>query len=194
MNYVHVKTMKNLIAAGVMIAVGDSLQWFGLSSMMERVASSTQTLMLTAYDWSAIQALLVRNIYDGEIMFWGCLSLVSLCWAVGCTLLVAAFYRFWSIRLAALFTIGAVVSTVALSAPLRFADGLWQWIVGIPSMGSVSGRAEIAAPPGSLVHTLFDTSVFGIMRVVLSIVVVLALSVLLARSLKRTNFHMKAVN
>lgn len=148
MNYVQISTLRNLIAAGMMIVVGYCLQWVGMSTITERMNSSLQGTLLSAYEWTAAQAVMVRYTYEVDIWYWSSLSAVNMCWAIGTLLLVIGLYRFFSVRASALATIIVVIATFSFGAPVKLTDAFWLSASGKPSPYSRSAKEadEVAKP------------------------------------------------
>ncbi|MBY3433586.1 hypothetical protein HFN89_05435 [Rhizobium laguerreae] len=138
MNYVQISTLKNLIAAGMMVVVGYCLQWAGMATITERMSSALQGATLAVYDWTAAQATMVQMVYQVDIWYWRTLAEISICWALGGSLLVVGLYRFFSVRAAAIATVIVIIGTFALSAPFTLTDAFWQSASGKPSPAAVT--------------------------------------------------------
>lgn len=133
MNYLQINTMRNLIAAGMMIVTGYCLQWLGMATIAERVNSTLQTLLLVAYEWTGSQAVMVQMVYQVDIWWWSCFAAINLSWVVASLLVVAGLYRFISVRLAGIATIAVIVATFSFGSPLRLTEAFWESASGNPS-------------------------------------------------------------
>jgi hypothetical protein len=140
--YIQIKTLRNLIVAGMTLVVGYCLQWAGMATLSERMNDALLIATLSAYDWSAGQSALVQMVYQIDIWYWRTLAEVSRCLAIGGLLVVFGIYQFFSVRAAAVATILAIVGTFALSAPSTLTDAFWLSSTGRPSPMIASVTAD----------------------------------------------------
>ncbi|MDW9481338.1 hypothetical protein GOB57_22080 [Sinorhizobium meliloti] len=119
-----------------------------MSTITERMNSSLQGTLLSAYEWTAAQAVMVRFVYEVDVWYWSSLSAINMCWAVGTLLLVIGLYRFFSVRAAALATLLVVIATFTFGAPLELTEAYWLSASGKPSPYSRAAKEadEVAKP------------------------------------------------
>jgi hypothetical protein len=125
MTYIQRATLRNLVIAALLIAVGHSLQWYGFTTLAARTAAGGQSVLLSSYEWTLAQAVMVQMIYQVDILYFGALADAYLAWTVVPLIIVAGLYRYMSSRLAAIVAIAVLVGTVNLGLPITITQALW---------------------------------------------------------------------
>jgi hypothetical protein len=138
MNFIQIKTLKNLITAAMLLVISSCLTWAGITEMTARSTSILQLLMLENYEWSHAQAVFVRFSYQVDIWWWELLSAVNMSWIFVTTLVVAALTRFISFRLGAIAAVVVLLSTIHLGAPIKLTEMAWELTTGSPRTFEVS--------------------------------------------------------
>lgn len=122
MNYLRVKTIKNLVLAGLFTLVGFCVKWSSIALTASKMAGTTQALMLTDFDWPFTVAATVQLLYQADIIWWEIVSYFFSAWAAIAVLVIIPLYRYFSVRLLILATVAFMLSTFVGVAPYRLAQ------------------------------------------------------------------------